>query len=233
MIVPWITAEDTVDPTGDIGEWAAQVASWILFNLTGKKYEGIKTVTEYYSQDTFLFTPYSAQVIKGNFYNIPTGTNRYQGMTHLRLRHQPVLSVATVKTGGRLIPANEYQLRNNAYLVRNQKIPWIADPVNEIEVTYTYGTQPPMAGKRAAIRLANEFIWNEIDDERCSLPERISSSISREGVDYTILDPQEFIEKGKIGIPTIDFFIAAANPSRSKRKPKIVSPDTPRGERIN
>lgn len=232
MPAPWITVNDTVAPLDPIAPWAVSTASWILYHLTGKKYEGLQTITEFYSQDSYLFNQYGAKVIDGQMYNLPVKSSS-EGLINLRLRNSPVISVTSVKLRGQLIPTTDYQLRNNAYLVRKNKTPWILDPINELEITYTYGNPPPIAGKMAAIRLANEFIWNELDDERCSLPERISSSVSRQGVDYTILDPMEFLDKGKLGIPTIDFFIATANPSRAKRKPRIVSPDTPRGERVN
>lgn len=232
MIQPWITVDDLAEPTNPDAPWAVEAASWILFKLSGEKYPGVREVTEYYSVDAAGNLSMTAELINGQMHNLPARSARYEGLTRIRLRNSPVLSVSSVRMLGRELTAGEYQLRNSAYLVRAQKLPWITDPINEIEVTYRYGSPPPSMGQTAAIRLANEFIWNEQDSDRCTLPERISSSVTRQGVSYTILDPQEFIKEGKTGVYTVDMFLQAANPSGAKKKPKVFSPDIPRGERI-
>lgn len=227
----WITAEETVDPQGEATDWAIHFASWILFKLTAEKYSGVSTTTEAYSLDVNGQFVYRPEVIRGQIHNLHANFNEL-GASKIRLRHSPVNSVASVSIDGVIVPREEYELRNNAYIVRKNKMPWILDKYREIVVTYSYGTPPPVAGKIAAQRLANEFIWSETGSDRCSLPERISS-VSRQGVSYTVLDPQDFLLNGKTGIYMVDLFLAASNPSKAKKKPRVFSPDKPRGERIN
>jgi hypothetical protein len=229
MATLWISAADTIDPTGPYTDSAVQYASFILYKLSAEKYSGIQTVTEVYSSESSLSTSTTPELVNGNVYNFPRFSD---GQRNLRLRHTPVRAINSITYLGRELDPSEYSLRNNSYLVRQNALPWVLDPVNELSVTYTYGTPPPAAGKRAAIRLANELILSDMGSAACSLPERISS-VSRQGVSYTVMDPQEFISNGKVGIYEIDLFLAAVNPNKAKKRPKVFSVDRPRGERIN
>jgi hypothetical protein len=226
----WISASDTIAPTGPYTESAVATASFILFKLSGEKYTGTFTSTEAYNSDNYnVNQTATAAVIGGQVINLPSAS---EGFRNLRLRHQPVLSVLSVEHLGRVLDPSEYTLRNNSYLVRENSVPWVLDPVNDLTVTYRHGTPPPAAGRRAALRLANEFILADMGSGACALPERISS-VNRQGVSYTIMDPQEFISNGKVGIYEVDLFLAAVNPNKAKKKPKIFSVDRPRGERIS
>lgn len=230
MATLWISAADTIDPTGPYTESAVEFASFVLYKLTGEKYTGIQTVTEVYTADSSLSNKTAPELIAGNIYNLPKFIEN--GSRNLRLRHTPVRAVNSVTYLGRVLDPSEYSLRNNSYLVRPNALPWVLDPLNEIEITYTYGTPPPSAGKRAAIRLANELILSDMGSAACALPERISS-VSKQGMSYTIMDPQEFIQNGKVGIYEIDLFLAAVNPHKAKKRPKVFSPGNTRAERVN
>jgi hypothetical protein len=229
MATLWISAADTIDPTGPYTDSAVQYASFILYKLSAEKYTGIQTTTEVYTSDNSLSNTSRPEVMNGNMYNIPRFS---EGHRNLRLRHTPVRAVNSITYMGRELDPTEFSLRNNSYLVRQNALPWVLDPVNELSITYTYGTPPPAAGKRAAIRLANELILADMGSGACSLPERISS-VSRQGVSYTVMDPQEFISNGKVGLYEIDLFLAAVNPNKAKKRPKVFSVDRPRGERVN
>jgi len=229
MATLWISAADTIDPTGPYTDSAVQFASFILYKLSGEKYTGVQTVTEVYTSDIMAPVSTNPYLISGNVYNIAKGT---EGLRNLRLQQTPVRSVQSVVHLGRQLGTSEFSLRNNSYLVRHNSLPWILNPVMELSVTYTFGTPPPAAGKRAAIRLANELILSDKGSANCSLPERISS-VSRQGVSYTIMDPQSFIDNGKVGIYEIDLFLAAANPSKAKKRPKVFLAGSTRAERVN
>lgn len=229
MATLWISAADTIDPTGPYTESAVQFASFILYKLSGEKYNGIQTVTEVYTSDTTASTLTSPHLISGSMYNLPRLAD---GQRNLRLNHTPVRAISSVSYMGQTLDPSEYSLRNNSYLVRKNSLPWVMDSVNELEITYSYGTPPPAAGKRAAIRLANEVILSDMGSAACALPERISS-VSRQGVSYTIMDPQEFISNGKVGIYEIDLFLASVNPTKAKKRPKVFLSSGTRAERIN
>lgn len=229
MATLWISAADTIDPTGPYTESAVQYACFLLYKLSGEKYNGIQTTTEVYTYDGIMSNLTQPAVVAGSMYNFPRTS---EGQRELRLRHQPVRSIQSISYLGRTLDPSEYSLRNNAYVVRKNSLLWVLSPVLELEVSYTYGTPPPAAGRRAAIRLANELILWDKGSGACSLPERISS-VARQGVSYTMMDPQEFISNGKVGIYEIDLFLAAVNPTKAKKRPKVFLPGATRSERIN
>lgn len=229
MATLWISASDTIDPTGPYTESAVQTASLVLYKLSGEKYTGIHTVTEVYTADVTQPNVTNPALITGNMYNLPKFA---EGQRNLRLRNNPVRSIVSVTYQGRELDPSEYSLRNNSYIVQKNSIPWVLNNVQELEVTYTFGTPIPSAGKRAAARLANELILSDMGSAQCALPERISS-VTRQGVSYTVLDPQEFISNGRVGIYEIDLFLAAVNPSKAKKRPKVFLAGGPRAERVN
>lgn len=226
----WITVDDTFDPTSPYAESAVATASFILFKLSGEKYTGTRISTDSYNLSSYAGLSYiEPAVARGEIYNVSSLT---EGFRNLKLRHQPVMSVQSVEYLGRVLTPDEYTLRNKSYLVRKHSMPWILDNIQDLTVTYTHGTPPPTAGKRAAIRLANELILSDMGSGQCALPERITS-VNRQGISYTVMDPQEFIDNGKVGIYEVDLFLAAVNPHKAKKRPKVFSVDRPRGERIN
>jgi hypothetical protein len=78
----------------------------------------------------------------------------------------------------------------------------------------------------AARRLAIEFVKLWEGDEECALPQRITS-VSRQGVSYTILDQQDFLDELRTGIYEIDLYLKTANPDKARRPAKVFSPDMP------
>lgn len=229
MATLWLTVNDTAEPTNAYAQEAVQMASYILFKLSGEKYSGIQKATEVYGQNNFAQMNLKPVVIYGEIRNLPF----VEGLRELRLRSNPVVSVESVYTNDLLMPTTEYTLRNNAYLVRRNSVPWILDPVSSLQVNYTYGTTVPAAGKRAAIRLANELIYLHSGNKACTLPARISTTITRQGETIAMMDPMNFLDNGLTGIYEVDLFLKAVNPTKSLKRPKIFSVDKPRGERIN
>ena len=91
-----------------------------------------------------------------------------------------------------------------------------------LTVTYSHGVDPPVAGRLAAAELTDQIIYALTGSEECALPERVTS-VTRQGISYDILDPQQFIKEGKTGIYLIDLFLQAANPYGAVKRPKIYS----------
>lgn len=229
MAVQWLTVDDVFDPTSTFAQSAVEYASFLLYNLTAERFPGVHTTTESYTAQLPAVLPRSPQVVHGEIFNMPV---HITSPVNLHLRHKPVVSVQEISQGGVVFDPSEYSIRNNAYLRRANGIPWVLDPVNELLITYTWGVPVPPAGKRAAIRLANEFILNDMGSPECALPQRLMS-VNRQGLSYSFVDPQQFLDNGRIGIPEIDFFISTVNPTKSRKKPLIISVDRPRGEKIN
>lgn len=228
MAILWLTAAETIAPAGPFTAAAVENASYLLYTLSGRKYGGVRTTTEAYTSNLATDLSLRPHVISGNVYNLPTNT---PAMRNLYLRESPVRSIISIEQAGTTFDPATYSLRNNRYVIRANGLPWVLDPINELTVSYTYGMNPPESGKRAAIRLANEYILLYSGSPDCALPERIQS-VTRQGISYTLVDPQDFLREGKIGIPEIDLFLASTNPTGAKNKAKVFSVDRPRGEKI-
>lgn len=237
--------------TADLGSYseseysydAAKAASQLLWALTGRKYTGTNTVTERY----VCFTRWhsfglatgttTAIIANGNMQNIPLTANSYyetasDGVTpgaRLKLRGTPVQKIHAIRDHlGEIVNPNYYYLSDHSTIQPTIGVPWW--PCN-IEVTYTYGAPPPAMGQMAARTLAIEFckMWA---GEDCELPQRVTS-ISRQGVSYTILDPQDFVQEGRTGLYMVDMFLKSVNPDKARNRARVFSPDTSRARRIN
>lgn len=224
---------------------AAQVASYLLWAMSGRKYSGETTVTERYTctlrnnrmgPSTKTNSPV---LFGGDVYNIPSGDyDEYSelsadGMSpdaRIRLRGRPITKIHSIRNrNGLVLDPSSYYLVDHSTIHIAAGTPWT--PCNT-EITYSYGTPVPVAGKMAARKLAIEFarLWN--GDEMCELPQRVTS-VSRQGVSYTILDNQEFIDELRTGLYEIDLFLKVVNPDNARRKSRVFSPDQPRARRYS
>lgn len=242
----WVLPEDMGDYSyTEYTEEAAQVASNLLWAMSGRKYTGVTTVTERYtctlrnnrmgpSEKTN-----SPVLFGGDVYNIPASDyDEYSELTsdglspdsRIKLRGRPVTKIHAVRNRlGDIIEPSSYYLVDKSTLHVRAGTPWT--PCNT-EITYSYGIPVPAAGKMAARKLAIEFarLWS--GDEECELPQRVTS-VSRQGVSYTILDNQEFIDELRTGLYEIDLFLKVVNPDNARRKAKVFSTDRPRARRYS
>jgi hypothetical protein len=85
-------------------------------------------------------------------------------------------------------------------------------------------------GRMAARTLAIEFVKLFEGSDDCALPQRVTS-IARQGVSYTLLDSQDFIEEMRTGIYMVDLFLKSTNPDKARAKARVFSVDVPRGRR--
>lgn len=226
---------------------AVKTASYILWALSGRKFSGITTTTERYVSvyDPFIRTgastlSYWPELVEGNVVNTPiSGVGRYYENDYLadgtssnsrvRLRGRKVVRVHTVRDiNGNIIDPKSYYLADHSTLIATPGANWSSP---NVEVTYTYGTPPPNAGRAAARMLATELIKLYEGDDECALPQRVTS-ISRQGVSYTILDNQDFIDSLRTGVYAVDLFLKSANPDGARARARVFSPDIPRARRI-
>lgn len=231
MAVTWISGSDTSDPYNENAEAAAKAASWILYKLTAEKYPGIRSAVEWYGTDEsgcWACTPSDVLSVDINHIHRTLGQRSAYDARGLRLRHAPIVSISSVTTNQGVLSSSEYRVANRAYLVKSDRSCW--NLTSGIVVDYEFGINPPAAGLMAAKKLANELMLAATDSEECTLPARVQS-ITRQGIDYTVLDPQDFINEGRSGIYEIDLFIAASNPEKARKKPRVFSAHKPRGER--
>lgn len=240
----WVTTDELDDyADSEYAYEAVKTASQLLWALSGRKYSGLVTVTERYicasrayrlGQSSRNYTP---ELVQGQVYNIPFDeyddyaeltTDGMSPSSRLKLRGRPVYKIHSVRDRtGQIVNPSRYYLVDHSTLQARSGVPWT--PCN-IEVTYTYGSPPPASGKAAARVLATEFVklWN---GDACDLPSRITS-IARQGVSYTILDPQDFIDDMRTGLYVVDLFLKSSNPDKARTKSRVFSPDVPRARRM-
>lgn len=103
--------------------------------------------------------------------------------------------------------------------------------IDHIRVCYEFGSTITAAARRAVIQLAHEILAECLGDvvpelSDCQLPERVTS-VSREGLSYQILDPQQFLERGRTGVSSVDLWLSTINPTGAKRPSGVWTPDAP------
>jgi hypothetical protein len=244
----WTNVEDLGDyAESDYAYDAVKTASFILWALSGRKFSGTTTVTERYvtmyddlgvgGEHTNLYNP---ALIGGEVYNLPSGRfgsgvqddllgDGTSSNSRVRLRGRKVVAVHALRDlDGNIIDPSQYYLGDHSTVYGSKNSSWSPAAV---EVTYTYGSPPPTAGKAAARILANELVKMYENDDTCALPQRVTS-VTRQGVSFTILDDQTFIDELKTGLYSVDLFLKAVNPDKARARARVFSPDTPRARRI-
>ena len=227
----WVEPEEMESPSSAYAHEAAMSASYILWALSGRRYNFPRTVIETYEcsvgSDSYLGSP-RPELRNGHVYNICTGCG---APSKIRLRNSPALAIEYVEyRGTRLLPS-QYELVNRKILRPTNNQYWDLCSGDGLKVRYRFGQPPPVAGRRAAKMLADQFVkaWA---GEPCKLPQRLTS-ISRQGVTMTVLDTQDFLDQGKTGLYEVDLFLRATNPTKSLRRSRVFSPDLPKAARIS
>ena len=233
----WVVPEELQDSRSPYAYEACKAASYVLWAFSGRKYHGTRTVTERYECPCRSGLDVMPYLDNGNVYNrvggmygTPTtgcGCGGTVGGQHvrLRLRGTPVRSVEQVKRGDVILDPDSYKVVNSSMLQLQG-----AGDVCGLEVTYTYGVTVPVAGRRAARKMADELVagWS---GEECDLPDRVTN-VSRQGISFTVIDPQDFLDDGRTGIYEVDLFLRAANPDKARKPARVFSPDLPKAIRV-
>lgn len=144
----------------------------------------------------------------------------------------PVAEVVEVVSEGVVLDPDAYRLDDGNILVRTdgdcfprcQDLDLDDTEPNTWSVTLRPGEVLPRIGAIAAGRLACEFAKLCAGDADCALPEQLIS-LSRNGVEVQVADPQQFLDNGLTGIQEVDLFIRSVNPNKLMQQPRIFSPD--------
>lgn len=146
----------------------------------------------------------------------------------------PVQDIVRVLVDGVEIPAEVYRVDNHRELVRTDGVCWPRCPdlhaPCDVEgaggfcVTYLHGLPLDDAAMWAYGIYACELIKACTGASGCRLPKRVQS-VTREGVTMTFLDPFDFLDHGRTGIPEVDIWLSATNPAGLRRKSRVFSPD--------
>jgi hypothetical protein len=250
MINPWVTPDDLGSSSSSPFAYeACQTASYLLWSLSGRRYQGVVTVTEVYEYpQSYLNWPYRPVISEGDIYNVSEartyGLHRYnygmgiacgcadsrgQNHLHLRLRGRPIRAIHSIVPGNAVDPLDpeDYWLENKSVLAVNG-----CRTLEGAYITYSYGAPLPTAGRRAARYLAEQLVKSWEGSDECELPERVTS-VTRQGVSYQLLDQGTLIDDMRTGVYAVDLFLKAANPDNARRRARVFSPDVPSGRRVS
>lgn len=142
----------------------------------------------------------------------------------------PVAEVQEVIVDGVVVDPSAYRLdyvRGIPVLVRTDGLCWpdcqdmdaSLTEEGSFGITYLLGIGVPIAGQLAAGQLAGDFARG-CTGGACSLPQQLSS-LSRNGVEVTVVDPNQILEQGLTGLASVDLWIKSVNP-RAKAQPSRV-----------
>lgn len=101
-----------------------------------------------------------------------------------------------------------------------------AEEGGRLRLRYRFGSTITEAARAAVLKLGHEFYLAATNDPECQLPER-TSTVNREGVSYTLIDPQSYLNEGRTGVPEVDMWIKAVNPQQARRPAGVWSPESP------
>lgn len=145
----------------------------------------------------------------------------------IKLPRTEVTSIVSVTIGGD--PFTDFELTPDKWLRRTDGHGW---PVcgDDTVITYEFGTAPPLGGVEATVKLATEFARDMYQIGGCELPSQLTS-VTREGVTMTVLDPQDFLNNQRTGLTTVDLWLVSVNPKQRAQRAQLWSPDLPVAQR--
>ena len=156
-----------------------------------------------------------------DLFDVPPGTR------FIQLRAEPVLEVVSVedyRTGDPItftrMGSNRIEITDNRCAARRR-----------IDVTYNFGNRPSGVVLHAIQVLAAEMQKADVDDDECRLPSRVTT-VNRQGVSWTLIDPMDFIDKGRTGIIEVDMALNSAT-TKSKARPRVFSVEHPPPDRLS
>jgi hypothetical protein len=230
-VIPWLRPDQTAcDP--EHAEDAIAIASNVLYVLSGRKYAGLRRVIEEYvgdgcgGQTIRVSATHTVGIGGSSSYDTTFGPRR------LWLRGRPVWAVYSIERidSGDLVEPGHYAVFDHRGIEATGCGCECWDICCGLRVDYAYGMPPPAAGIWAVKALAEQICLSMSGSSDCRLPERVTS-VSRQGVSYSILDPQDFLDKGRTGIYAVDLFLEISNPDRARLPARVFNPDWPRGRR--
>jgi len=239
-VVPWAAPADV--PASVVSAVSAETlaaalgsASTILWHLTGRRWAGVRGATVAVMPRRCRCNPWSSVETHGladAFVGI--GVVRHDSWCptddlRLVLPDYPVQSVTAV------VAPDETYGPVNLRIHDGRTVALVDDdgferhwPHRRYIVTYTHGSPPPIEGRRyAALYAAQLALAATPGAKDCKLPTRVQT-VTRQNVTLAMLDPFEFLDKGRTGLVDVDTWIAAVNPYALKSRPKVWSPDVDR-----
>lgn len=238
----WITGADAAAFCGNTSsgvsfDTEAQEASQILYALSGNQFSGLCTsISRPSRRGCTCFTVFGAQrhvAWLGTCWHQGDGIEFGCGWTdRVRLSGYPIVQIVQVTLDGIIIDPATYRIVEGRWLVRTTGAGgWpscqdmgVADgQPGSFVVTYTHGVAPPQIGIDAALELACELKKLRTPGAKCSLPSNVTN-VARQGVSFQRAAAKE-LKSGRSGLPAVDAFVGAYNPTGMTRPATVWSPD--------
>lgn len=141
----------------------------------------------------------------------------------------PVIRIDELVVDGKVYDAESLQVDGD-FVRRTNGEPWPAQdlslPATEAgtwAVRYLRGTPPPPGAAHIVALLASEF-YAAATGGKCQLPRR-TTSVTRQGVTVSMVDPTEIFDTGATGITEVDLWVKAHNPYGLREPSRVWSPD--------
>lgn len=243
----WVTGDDvaaccTVETSsGAIFDDVADQASTILYQLSGRQFSGLcgpRTVRPPCDSCWCGYQILSRGYVIGPWdYGYPLYLCDQCliscAPSRVKLAGYPVREITEVKIDGAILAADEYTIWNNRYLTRLNDAVWpVAQDLtlpdtedNTFSVSYTYGGGIPMMAAQAATQLACE-LYKQCVGDTCALPNG-TTRVTRQGIviEKLAFTSWEFRDGSwRTGLPMVDAFLSAYNPTGIKRRPTFWAP---------
>jgi hypothetical protein len=239
--------------------FAIAVATDLLFTLSGRQFRSGRSlirptpIDSAYGNQSYLY-PYSSMSGYGAAWGFAAGwawtamgMGWWQGGQDLSevVLQGPVQRINQVWVDGDLLSADNYTLYDGRRLVRNVDTtgqttgawPWnqqLQLPLTEPgtwAIDYDWGRPPPASGKAACIELAVEVAQSLSGQDTTRLPARVIS-VSTQGVATAVGDALTYIRESMVGIPLVDLFLQAHNPSKLRRRTIMIGPNSQQGREM-
>lgn len=242
---PCSTAEAPAGFTTPMLDAGLQVASDVLFNLTGRAWPGVCSATVRPCMDR----PAVPWTVRGAALSGCGNSGRCAcgGLSEILLPGRPIVSITKVKIDGVVISSLRYRVDDFRYLVYlpesdsaerqgwpcSQRLDLADTEPDTWSVAYTFGSAPPYGGVMAAKALGCELALAMSPETvgMCRLPKRITS-ITRQGVSLAILDPLTLFADGLTGLPEVDLWVSSIRVGRARRPSGVVVPGSPGRGRV-
>lgn len=222
---------------GGLIEDSLQLASDVLFNLTGRRWPGecettIRPQARWRQASSHRFWPGNADNTWGWCSCARGRETGCSSVSEVRLPGAPIaLDSIFVTIDGDSF--SDWRLDDGNWLVRTDGEGWpccqdLDAPAGDEgtwSIAYARGLGPPIGGIRAAAALACEFMLACTPDAEgeCRLPKRITS-ITRQGVTIAVLDPLSLFGDGLTGIPEVDLWVGSVMKGDARRRANVMVP---------
>lgn len=108
-------------------------------------------------------------------------------------------------------------------------VPMVCGPrVRKLRLTYRFGSTVTTAARTTLLYYARQiYLAGPLGNlDECQLPERVVS-INREGISMSLVDPQNFLDRGRTGVTRVDQWLASHHGRTGLRSSGVFSADCP------